>query len=534
MKRKCLEWNNNRPMDNGIHLRSDHLTLEYRRDKPMLKSIGKQTHHLAKMGIRRSDGDFLRIDEALYLAELGAAVVLDPYRNPLAVAQLYTLMCSMGVSLFKYAVYAQLVRAGYVVRKPSEFISSSSGGSTSSECYSSADYAVKVSAFHFPPQLLDQFPSITASASDDRLAISLHIPPIQTHDNDAPAPATTLLNENNNKDDENGCVDDNHCSSAVTIENLNGQMNAHIRKIEHSLLRDVRRQHSEPWNNCRPRWWPSMRSLHALDSWRLYALRRDALLQQRGGRRPQTERRRESCFDYELFTDEKSSTTPIYSVIIVEPNSLPGAQPNFGVMFKLATECRKRGSQLLVATGSPTCVKISRFLAESDESLSVVINGDVAEIVFKNPQKNEAGKWSLQLENISGVSSAAPFELVVKGKPSNKGVERMRSGIKEPYHDAVLVMYHCDDCNKNFMGTYEFGPEGKSEKWGCYRRYRRIVGCEDVNLSGSAMDEIFNGMPGRGSYSAVNYNCAHWANEFCQKVLTWKPEYSMVYRGRDC
>uniref|UniRef100_A0A183C125 PPPDE domain-containing protein n=1 Tax=Globodera pallida TaxID=36090 RepID=A0A183C125_GLOPA len=84
------------------------------------------------------------------------------------------------------------------------------------------------------------------------------------------------------------------------------------------------------------------------------------------------------------------------------------------------------------------------------------------------------------------------------------------------------------------MGTYEFGPEGKSEKWGCYRRYRRIVGCEDVNLSGSAMDEIFNGMPGRGSYSAVNYNCAHWANEFCQKVLTWKPEYSMVYRGRDC
>uniref|UniRef100_A0A914IA47 tRNA-splicing endonuclease subunit Sen54 N-terminal domain-containing protein n=1 Tax=Globodera rostochiensis TaxID=31243 RepID=A0A914IA47_GLORO len=361
MKRKCLEWNNNNPMDNGIYLRSDHLTLEYRRDKPMLKSIGKQTHHLAKMGIRRSDGDFLRIDEALYLAELGAAVVLDPHRNPLAVAQLCTLMCSTGVSLFKYAVYAQLVRAG--------------GSSTSSECYSSIDYAVKVRAFHFPPQLLDQFPSITASSSsDDRLAISLRIPPIQTHDNDATAPATTLLNENNNKDDENGgggCVNDNHCSCALTIENLNGQMNAHIRKIEHSLLRDVRRQHSEPWNNCRPRWWPSMRSLHALDSWRVYALRRDALLQQRGGRRPQMERRRESCFDYELFTDEKSSTTPIYSVIIVEPHSLPGAHPNFGVLFKLATECRKRGSQLLVATGSPTCVKISQFLAESDESLSV-------------------------------------------------------------------------------------------------------------------------------------------------------------------
>lgn len=36
--------------------------------------------------------------------------------------------------------------------------------------------------------------------------------------------------------------------------------------------------------------------------------------------------------------------------------------------------------------------------------LKVVINGDIAEIIFKNPQKNDTGKWELRLENTGGVS----------------------------------------------------------------------------------------------------------------------------------
>ncbi|KAL3088857.1 hypothetical protein niasHS_009149 [Heterodera schachtii] len=343
MKRR-LGFDNQSPMANGIRLRNDHLTLEYRPNKPMLRSIGKATHHLAKMGVRRAHGDFLRIEEALYLAELGAAVVLNQNRAPLTIPHLFSLMCSMNVSLFKYAVYAQLVRAGYVVRRPSDT-------AVTDDASSSASYAVKACAFHFPQHLLDQFPSIIPS-SDERLAVSLHLPPIQrVHEDNhgTVAMKATLLNKNGI---DGGGVDDDDEKLCITLDNLNVTMHEHIRKNEQFLLRDVRRQHSEPWNICRPRWWPSLRSLHDLDSWRVYALRREALLQKRrhqNNRQPTTAQR---------------------------PFSIAGAstQPNFAILHKLATDCRSRGTQLLLATGTPSCVRINQFIAESDESLRVPQN----------------------------------------------------------------------------------------------------------------------------------------------------------------
>lgn len=48
--------------------------------------------------------------------------------------------------------------------------------------------------------------------------------------------------------------------------------------------------------------------------------------------------------------------------------------------------------------------------------VEVVINGDVAEIKFKNPQLADTGKWALELSN-SGGTAVAPFELFVKDKP---------------------------------------------------------------------------------------------------------------------
>lgn len=66
--------------------------------------------------------------------------------------------------------------------------------------------------------------------------------------------------------------------------------------------------------------------------------------------------------------------------------------------------------------------------------VEVVINGDVAEIVFKNPQVTtprnlcvivlpfflfqlaDTGKWALELGNSAG-TVIAPFELFVKDKP---------------------------------------------------------------------------------------------------------------------
>uniref|UniRef100_A0A0N5AQN4 non-specific serine/threonine protein kinase n=1 Tax=Syphacia muris TaxID=451379 RepID=A0A0N5AQN4_9BILA len=57
-------------------------------------------------------------------------------------------------------------------------------------------------------------------------------------------------------------------------------------------------------------------------------------------------------------------------------------------------------------------------LLELKDLVEVVINGDVAEIKFKNPQKEDTGKWTLELSN-SGGAALAPFEIFVKDKPKS-------------------------------------------------------------------------------------------------------------------
>lgn len=54
--------------------------------------------------------------------------------------------------------------------------------------------------------------------------------------------------------------------------------------------------------------------------------------------------------------------------------------------------------------------------------VEVVINGDNAEIIFKNPQRTDTGKWGLELVNTGGSSVAVPFELFVKDKPKQPKV----------------------------------------------------------------------------------------------------------------
>ncbi|EGT49285.1 hypothetical protein CAEBREN_29721 [Caenorhabditis brenneri] len=53
---------------------------------------------------------------------------------------------------------------------------------------------------------------------------------------------------------------------------------------------------------------------------------------------------------------------------------------------------------------------------EMRKLVEVVIKDDVAEIVFKNPQLADTGKWALELGNSAG-TALAPFELFVKDKP---------------------------------------------------------------------------------------------------------------------
>ncbi|KAI3408514.1 hypothetical protein GPALN_010134 [Globodera pallida] len=90
-------------------------------------------------------------------------------------------------------------------------------------------------------------------------------------------------------------------------------------------------------------------------------------------------------------------------------------------------------------------------------------------------------------------------------------------GIKAPLHDAVCVSFVCDRCGKSFSRTYEFGPGGKRDKWGRYEYYRNERDHRSVKVPIRVMNEIFGDMPGWG-YSAVDYNCSHWAYEFFYKV----------------
>ncbi|KAL3098134.1 hypothetical protein niasHS_001970 [Heterodera schachtii] len=88
-----------------------------------------------------------------------------------------------------------------------------------------------------------------------------------------------------------------------------------------------------------------------------------------------------------------------------------GKQKQIKVPFEVKGTRRGDPKPILLRNGKPVDLSKMKDLVE------VIINGTVANIVFKNPQKSEAGKWSLKLENTGGVSTEAAFELVVKGKP---------------------------------------------------------------------------------------------------------------------
>nr|CAD2207039.1 unnamed protein product [Meloidogyne enterolobii] len=102
----------------GVRLRSEFLTLEYVNNKPLFKSIRKSTSYSYKMGIQRRDGHFLNIEETLYLSEIGGAIVVDQKGKQLTIPQLYKILGNLRVSLLKYTVFTQLIRAGYVVKHP--------------------------------------------------------------------------------------------------------------------------------------------------------------------------------------------------------------------------------------------------------------------------------------------------------------------------------------------------------------------------------------------------------------------------------
>ncbi|KAL3122832.1 hypothetical protein niasHT_002875 [Heterodera trifolii] len=88
-----------------------------------------------------------------------------------------------------------------------------------------------------------------------------------------------------------------------------------------------------------------------------------------------------------------------------------GKEKRIKVPFEVKGTRRGDPKPILLRNGKPV------DLNKMKDHVEVIINGTVAEIVFKEPQKSEAGKWSLKLANTGGVSAEAAFELVVNGKP---------------------------------------------------------------------------------------------------------------------
>ena len=184
------------------------------------------------MGIARKDGHYFSMEEALYLAECGTAMIkCDSYVFPLA--HLYTLLNSDGVSLFKYVIFSHLVRAGYIMRRPSL---SPRPTTSADEETSSSDISVTVSAFRFPSSLLDQFPTIS---QDCRRVI---VPKIIEN----LPPDYGLLN-----DDQ------------LTVESLNSKTSSDGYS---SILKNLRRDR-EHWIQYRPINWPSFNSLKSCPNW---------------------------------------------------------------------------------------------------------------------------------------------------------------------------------------------------------------------------------------------------------------------------
>ncbi|CAK5074870.1 unnamed protein product [Meloidogyne enterolobii] len=88
-----------------------------------------------------------------------------------------------------------------------------------------------------------------------------------------------------------------------------------------------------------------------------------------------------------------------------------GKEKKIKVPFQVKGTRRGDPKPILLKNGKPVDLDKMKDLIE------VVINGDVAEIIFKNPQKGDTGKWALKLENTAGESALAPFDLFVRDKP---------------------------------------------------------------------------------------------------------------------
>ncbi|CAK5030403.1 unnamed protein product [Meloidogyne enterolobii] len=334
----------------GVRLRNEFLTLEYVNNKPLFKSIRKATSYLHKMGIQRRDGHFLNIEETLYLSEIGGAIVVDQKGKQLTIPQLYKILGNLRVSLLKYTVFTQLIRAGYIVKTPKK--------NQENNNQSSFGYSVKMRTFQFPKELMDQFPHVySTKLPSGPFSFRLHLPQINTQSG-----ITHLFVSD---------IESEH----IKILDLNTKMAEKIKKSEFQLISNIRRFDREPWECLRPRYWPNFNCLSSCENWKTYQIRREAIISNRRGnkrgRREEDEEgnNREPGYDYELF-NKSATNRPIYRVLVID-DRFPSGHPNFAELQYLteSPNYSNNGEQkinnfnnyllppLLVASGSPNCLR---------------------------------------------------------------------------------------------------------------------------------------------------------------------------------
>lgn len=87
-----------------------------------------------------------------------------------------------------------------------------------------------------------------------------------------------------------------------------------------------------------------------------------------------------------------------------------GKEKRIKVPFQVKGTRRGDPKPVLLRNGKP--VDLDKMKGQ----IEVIINGDIAEIVFKDPKRDDDGKWALELHNSAG-SATAPFELFVHDRP---------------------------------------------------------------------------------------------------------------------
>lgn len=303
----------------GVPLKKSLLILEYHPGKPLFKCINEASNYLSKFGIRQINGCFLQIEEALYLSERGSAkIICNGFTQ--SIAQIYSLLLAQQISLMKYSVFSLMVNAGYILKKPH---------STKQEVNPSL--STLSNTFHFPVEILDQFPSISPNTETIVSTGIQHELPLDYK----------LIGD-----------------PELSIGWLNTRIAYSLKDQIQHLLKNLRRE-CLVQESCRPRYWPvQFTEIQSADNWQMYEYRRLSLLKKK---RINTTVSVSNCsqlpfYDYDIQIQQKSD--PIYHLLVIDERFSKGQHNLTGFIQTLFESSQL---PLLVATGDASCFKILRY-----------------------------------------------------------------------------------------------------------------------------------------------------------------------------